>query len=195
MNVFQIDWRWVLARGILGILFGALVLLFPLANLIAIPLLFGIYVLSDGITFLLAGWLARGAERHWWVFSLIGAIGVIAGTIAIAYPIIALWTLVLLISIWALASGTFQIYAAFKERRHLGSSMLLGFVGLLSILFGIVVATWPITGIIALITMTAVYALTIGFALTLWSFQLRRLRRTAERPMPREPLPSGYTYN
>lgn len=189
MNVFQIDWRLVLARGILGILFGTLVLLFPLATLIAVPLLFGIYVLSDGVTFLLAGWLARKAEWRWRAFSLIGAIGVIAGAISIAYPIIALWALISLIGVWALASGIFQIYAAFKERRHLGGSVLLGFVGLLSVLLGIAVATWPITGLIVLVTMTAVYALVTGFVLTFWSFQLRRWQRIGVQQVHQEHLP------
>lgn len=175
MNDLNIDWRWVLARGILGIVFGALVLLFPISALITFALLFAIYVVGDGVMALSSAWHMRDQKgRGLLIFE--GVIGIIAGVLAIFYPGAVLLALVILMSVWALLSGAIELYTAIAYRKILPHPVLLGAAGLASVLFGLIVAFWPITGALTLIAMFGFYSIFFGALFTFWSIRLKQNR-------------------
>ncbi|MGE0527125.1 MAG: HdeD family acid-resistance protein [Bdellovibrionales bacterium] len=176
MNLAFIDWKWILARGLLALGCGVVAILYPRATVVALAFLFGIYVLLDGILAIMAGWTHRADNKYWWALGVAGLIGIAAGAYALAYPPIALLAMIIMGSVWAIAAGVVQIYAAVTLRGHSAGSVLLGIAGLISVLFGMAMAVWPGLGVLALVTMFAVYSLSIGVVLTLWSFKLKGAR-------------------
>ena len=79
---------WVIAlRGALAILFGIIALFLPEATMLALVLLFAAYMLVDGVLAIVAG--VRAARRHdrWGWLILEGAIDLIAGGIAVVWPL------------------------------------------------------------------------------------------------------------
>jgi uncharacterized membrane protein HdeD (DUF308 family) len=55
--------------------------------------------------------------RHWWVLLLRGVVGILAGLIALVWPGIALLALAILVGIFFLWSGGWEVYLAFRFRR------------------------------------------------------------------------------
>lgn len=179
-NGTLIDWRWVLARGIFGVLFGILALLFPAAALAAVALLFAVYVAVDGAMALSSAWSHRQQGRGWGLLAFEGVVGLIAGFLALVFPGAALLALILLMSLWAFMSGVVEIWAATSLRHHPTGSILLGLAGVASIAFGLIVLFWPVAGAAALLAIIAVYSLVFGVLLTAWSLRLRAQSRTGK---------------
>lgn len=175
MGELTIDWRWTLARGILGIIFGLILLFFPIAGLVTIALLFAIYAVGDGAMALSAAWRMRNKKGRGLVF-FEGVIGILAGILAIFYPGAALLALVILMSAWALMTGAAELYFAFSFRDLLAHPVFLGLAGLASVIFGILILIWPMAGALTLLAMLAFYSLFFGFFLTLWGIRLKQRR-------------------
>src|SRR5215204_4808648 len=86
LNTLAANWRALALRGLVALLFGLVVLLWPGLVLAVLALLFGIYAVVDGaITFVPALRSSeRGARR--WLPLAEGAMGIIAGLIALLWP-------------------------------------------------------------------------------------------------------------
>jgi uncharacterized membrane protein HdeD (DUF308 family) len=162
-----------MARGVLGIIFGILVFLFPAAALVPVGIVFAVYVAIDGMMALSAAWSTRH-QRGWGFLTFEGVLGLLAGSIAVIYPGIAVLSLALLMGIWALASGLIEIGGAYTHRERLSHPVLLGIAGLASVAFGLIVMFWPIAGAMTLIFMLGVYSLVFGAVLTTWGYRLRQ---------------------
>ena len=72
--------------------------------------LFGAWALIDGFTSIWTGICARH-RRNWWLEILEGLVSVVAGVIVFAVPDFAAEILVLLIGVWAIVTGVFQIWS------------------------------------------------------------------------------------
>ena len=75
-----------------------------------------------------------------------GAIGVIAGLIALVLPGATALGLLFAIAAWSLAIGVLQIVAAIKLRKEITGEFWLGLSGLLSIVFAFFVIARPGAG-------------------------------------------------
>jgi uncharacterized membrane protein HdeD (DUF308 family) len=172
---------WVLAlRGVAALLFGLLALLWPGITLFALVLVFGAYVLADGVLTLVAAVRGREAPgdgpsgRGWLVAE--GLAGIAIGVLALAWPGITALAALWIIAAWAVVTGVLEIVAAVRLRRELRREWLLALSGVLSVVFGVLLVVWPAAGVLALITLIGVAALAIGITLVLFSFRMRRHR-------------------
>jgi uncharacterized membrane protein HdeD (DUF308 family) len=95
-------WWLFLLRGILGIVFGVLVLLVPGIGLIAVLALFAAWAIVGGATQLITAWRQRG-QPNWWVGILEGLAGIAAGVLAILWPTPTAIALLFLVAAWAIA--------------------------------------------------------------------------------------------
>jgi uncharacterized membrane protein HdeD (DUF308 family) len=94
---------WVLAlRGVLAVLFGLFAFFIPGITLLSLVLLFGAYVLLDGIFDLVA---ATRSPSHHWALVLEGIVGIIAGILTFLWPGITAMVLLYLIAFWAISPG------------------------------------------------------------------------------------------
>ena len=73
------NWWAIVLRGVIAILFGIIAILTPGVTILALTLLFAIYMLADGILAIVAAiWAARHHERWGWLV-LEGIADLIAG--------------------------------------------------------------------------------------------------------------------
>ena len=142
--------------------------------------LFAAWALIDGVTSLIAGWNTRKTTRSWWLEILEGVAGIVAGVIALAFPLFAAEILRLLIAVWAIATGVFEIVMAIRMRDQLKGEFWLGLAGVASILFGIVLILFPAAGAVSLVWLISSFAIVFGAFLVILGWRLRRIDALAK---------------
>ncbi len=181
-------WWTVVLRGVAAVVFGLMALIWPGITVIVLVALFGAYALVDGIIGLgtaVFGGPERG-RRGWLVVE--GIAGGLAGIFTFAWPGITALVLLWLIAAWALVTGVLEIVAAVRLRREIQGEWLLALSGVLSVLFGFLLAVWPAAGALGVVFVIGIYAIVFGVALVGLGLRLRRLRRdTGTVPAARRP--------
>lgn len=172
--VLASKWWAVLLRGLAALLFGILTFVWPGISLTALVFLFGAYALVNGLFTVVAAFEAPQSYRHWWVLLLEGVFGVIAGVLSFVWPNITALVLLYLIAAWAVVTGAFEIAAAVRLRKVLTGEWLLALSGVLSVLFGALLAAWPGAGALAVLWLIGAYAVVLGVLLLTLAFKLRR---------------------
>jgi uncharacterized membrane protein HdeD (DUF308 family) len=167
-------WWWAfILRGLLAIAFGVLAFIAPAWGLAILVALFGVWALIDGVTTLWTGIRSRRTNRNWWLEILEGSASVLVGLIALILPGFAAGILVLLIAVWAIVTGAFQIWNAIRLRNEIRGEFWLGLAGAASVLFGILVFLFPSPGALTLVWLIGSGAIVIGAFLVVMGWRLR----------------------
>jgi len=173
LPVLSRNW-WALAlRGLAAIVFGVLAFVWPSITLWALVLLFGAYMLVDGIFAIVAAVRAAGREARWWLLLVEGVLGVLAGLVAFLLPGITALALLYLVAAWAIFTGILQIVGAVRLRREIEGEWALILGGVLSVIFGVLLAVLPGPGILALVWLIGAYAVVSGMLLIVLAFRVR----------------------
>ena len=171
-------WWWTfILRGLLAIAFGILAFLAPVWGVAILVALFGAWALIDGVTSVWTGIRTRNVDRNWWLEILEGLVSVAVGVIAFAMPDFAAEVLVILIAVWAIVTGVFQIWAAIRLRERIRGEFWLGLAGVASILFGVILLVFPAAGALALVWLIGTGAIAIGVLLTILGWRLRGVHK------------------
>jgi len=167
---------WVpVLRGIVAIVFGIITLRYPGLTVATLVLLFGAWVLVDGI-FRVIGAIGHRADDPEWGFHLIiGIIGIIIGLLTFHAPAITALALIIYIAAWALMIGATEIAFAIKLRREIKGEWFLILMGLVSIVFAVLLLWNPIPGALALVWLIGWYAIVFGILGIIFGFRLRSL--------------------
>jgi uncharacterized membrane protein HdeD (DUF308 family) len=170
--------RWWLftLRGGLALLFGVMALVWPGITVLALVLLWGAYALVDGVT----GLYLSFTQREWptadrVMQGVFGAVGLVAGIVAIVWPGITAGALLILIALWSIVVGVLQIAAAIRMRKVITNEWFYVVTGALAVLLGIILLASPGAGALALIVTIGIFAIMWGVVLLLFSFRLRSL--------------------
>jgi uncharacterized membrane protein HdeD (DUF308 family) len=169
------NWWLVALRGALAVIFGIVAFVWPGVTFEALVLLFGAYALVDGIVVLGFGLVAAGDREQWWPLVLSGIIGIATGVLTFAQPGAMALALVYVIGIWAIVTGLLEIVAAIRLRDVIGNEWMMGFAGLLSILFGALVVWQPGAGALSLVYLFGFYAILAGILQLSLGIRLRGL--------------------
>ena len=173
------NWWVLLLRGLAAIVFGVLTWWMPGISLAVLVLLFGAYVLADGI---LAVWMAiasRSKNEQWWVMLLWGLVGMGVGILTFLAPGVTALALLFYIAIWAIATGVLQIVAAIRLRKEIEGEWVLILAGLASVVFGLLLVVQPGAGALAVLWLIAAYAIVFGVLLVILALKARGLVKEA----------------
>lgn len=168
------NWWAILLRGIAAILFGLIALVLPGLTLGALILVFGIYALAGGTATIVAGLRASARGERWGSLMLEGALGIVAGLVALSTPAAAARAFAWLVAGWAFATGLLQIVAALRLRRVIETEWLMGAAGVLSIVLGVAFAVLPGLALITLTWWLGGFAMIFGGLMVALAFRLRR---------------------
>jgi uncharacterized membrane protein HdeD (DUF308 family) len=170
---------WALAlRGLAAVLFGLAALLWPGPALFVLVIFFGAYALMDGVLAIVAG--IRGSEGRRWLLLGEGALGVLAGLVALFWPGISVLVLLYVIAFWAILTGALKVVTAISLRREIDNEWLMGLSGVFSVLFGVLLAVLPGVGLLSVVWLVGIYAVVFGVALIVLGFRVRG-HRTSSR--------------
>ena len=168
-------WWMVGLRGLLALIFGIVVLIYPRITLQALLILFGIFAIVDGLIALGAAFGMGRAIGKEGLFLLSGLFGVGIGIFAFLAPGLTLLFLVYLIAARALIGGIGEIILAVELRNEISFEWFLILLGVISILFSIVLVVNPAAGILYIVLLLSIYSLLAGVTLLARAWDLRAL--------------------
>jgi uncharacterized membrane protein HdeD (DUF308 family) len=165
-------WWWILVRGIAAILFGIACFVWPVRMAISLVFVFGVYAIIDGATMIVFG----RRLGNWFWYALAGVVSMVAGVVAIAFPVYAAGALVMVIGLWAIFSGIFQIMAGWSIRKDVEGEWVLFVGGVLAILFGILVFLRPGVGAAGIVWLIGMFLTLFGILQVVLAFKLKGLQ-------------------
>jgi uncharacterized membrane protein HdeD (DUF308 family) len=180
-------WGWLLAFGILTLVAGVVAVAWPGPTVIAIAVLFGIQLIVVGIFQFVNAFAASdesGGVRV--LYAVLGLFAFIIGLYAVRHVLVSVVALALLLGIFWIVNGFSEIFNAIAHRDspHRGWS---GFVGVLSILAGIVVLAYPGISLVTLALVLGIWLIIYGVMEIAMAFRVRsslgRIRHTVTNPV------------
>lgn len=173
-------WKMTVLRGVIGIGFGVVAMFSPVATVVALALLWGVWAVIDGVGEI-AHAFTPGAQGRFWLI-LMGLISLAAGGFAILSPNVAAVTLTWVLGIWLVARGIFELGGAFASSATT-PRWLLAIGGVLSIVLGLLFVANPGSGAVALAVWLGVTALVWGIAFVATGLALRRASGSVTSPV------------
>ena len=175
----EVTWGWWLALliGVVSIIAGIIVIAKPSNSLATLAVIFGIFILVDGIVELVAALSAQTQSRG--LLAVIGVISVIAGVLLIRHPLGGVRAVALLIGIWLIAAGLVRFVAAFETPEN---RLWRIAVSLVLAIFGIIIVSSPHIGYATLALITGIGFICYGIGMMALGWAMHVLRRGGTPP-------------
>jgi len=175
LETLKRHWWVPVLRGIAAIIFGIMAFVYPGLTVAVLVLLFGAWVLVDGIFRVIGAIGHRSSDPDWGWQLVIGILGIIIGFLTFHAPAITALALVIYIAAWALMIGATEIVVAIRLRREIKGEWFLILMGVVSIIFAIMLLWNPLPGALALVWLIGSYAIVFGVLGIIFGFRLRSL--------------------
>ena len=159
----------ILTRGVLAIVFGLVVLLWPGLGLGELVTLFACYAVVDGIVAVGWGALTSLRQHEGWPVALEGFFSVVLGVAVLLFP----WQagrFVHEIAAWGVLTGCAEILAATRAPRAAPRRWSLAVAGTWSLFLSLLVVSLPHAVTDALVSAIGAYALGFGVLVSIAAF-------------------------
>lgn len=171
-------WWLLILRGVVSIIFAIIAFTNPKLAFEAIILVLGIFLIADGLTAIYLGFRMRRHDDDWWAILLEGALGFGLGLVALINPELTAEGLILVLAVWLLVTGVFEIATAIKLRKEIDNEWLMGLAGATSVALGGLMLYNPYVGAISIMFWLGLYAavfgiLLLGLGLRMWRLHKR----------------------
>lgn len=175
------NWGWFMLRGVLALILGVVAVYRPFSAVFAFTLVFAAYCFVDGIASVMTGIRGARAGKSWGALVFRGVTGILIGVIFVLLPMVATATYaflsILMLAIWSVVTGLFEIMAAVRLRKEIEGEWLLGLSGAISLLLGVgivaLVLPSPAATMLSAAWLIAIYAFIVGVALIAQAFRLK----------------------
>ncbi|MGV8876009.1 MAG: HdeD family acid-resistance protein [Rhodoglobus sp.] len=145
----------IMAVAVVGLVLGAIGVLFPGATLLTVAIIFGIYLIASGMNRIMAAFITTGLDATMrWVTGLLGLLIVVAGILCLANPFNALGTLALVIGVGWVLEGLIDLIGGVRGTIR---PRWFGWVsGIVSIAAGVAMFVLPAAGLLSLVSIGAI---------------------------------------
>jgi uncharacterized membrane protein HdeD (DUF308 family) len=174
-------WGWALFFGIVTVLAGLLAVVWPGRTIVVVAVLFGAQLVVAGIFRFVAA-LAAGEEDTGSrvLLALLGVLSFIVGLYALRHILITIAALALLLGIFWIVNGAVETFTALSHRGTQGRGWTI-FMGLLSVVAGVVVLVYPGISLATLALVLGFWLLLFGIMEIVLAFRLRAVGQAATR--------------
>ena len=174
-------WKSTLLSGILSLILGVLVLAWPGRTILVAAVLFGVYLLITGIAQVIFAFALHVSAGSRILLFISGAASLILAVLAFRHFGTDQLTAILLLAIWIgigfIFRGVATTISAISDPNLPGRAWSI-FVGVISLLAGIVVLASPFTSIVTLAIVVGVWFVVIGVFEIVSSFGIRKASKT-----------------
>jgi len=175
---FAKNWWVLLIRGILLVFIGIYALTVPGITLASYCWVLGIFLMVDGMMALVLGFSHKVESRTWTIVRAF--LTLLVGIFVVGHPLligaIVGVTLIIILAIHSLVSGSLEIYVAIRDRKEIQGEGWMILSGLFSVLFGVVLLSAPLLSVKVLIQVSGVFAILFGMVAIFTSFRFKTLK-------------------
>jgi uncharacterized membrane protein HdeD (DUF308 family) len=159
------SWWMMAIRGMIAVVFGLALLLWPGMTLDRVVVAFAAYALLDGMWGVVcAARVSRGTLTAWPI-ALGGIVSIALAVMALGWPLVPR-QLIHLIAAWGFLTGVLEFIAASRIPSALAARWLLATGGIASIFLAVLIIVLPYAHRDYVVTALGVYALVFGVLLT-----------------------------
>ncbi|MEU9329564.1 HdeD family acid-resistance protein [Streptomyces canus] len=176
----QAAWQVVLLTGVASLILGVLVLVWPDATLLAVGVLFGVYLLISGVFQLVAAFGTHRTTALRVLAFVSGALSILLGLFCLRGPMRSILLLALWIGIGWLIRGITQTLAAASDRSMPARGWQI-FLGVLTFAAGIVLIDSPFESVAVLTLVGGIWLVVVGAVEIITALSIR----TRAREVPR----------
>ncbi len=177
-------WLAALMGGI-SVVAGVIVLAEPSNSLATLAVIFGIFILVDGIVELASA--LHSDTRNRGLLAVIGVLSVIAGVLLIRHPLGGVRAVALVLGIWLMAAGLVRLIAAFDAGYRV---VWRSVAALVLLIVGIVIVASPHIGYATLAVITGIGFIGYGVGLMVSGWALHFIRKEGLPSVPDANMPT-----
>jgi uncharacterized membrane protein HdeD (DUF308 family) len=177
--LFQHLWKSTLASGVLSVIFGVLVLVWPGISVLAAAVLFGAYLLISGLSQVFSAFTQHASAGGRVLLFISGAASLILAVLAFRHFGDAVLLLAIWIGIGFVFRGVATTVAAIGDPGVPGRVWQI-VSGVIAIIAGIVVMGSPFTSLVTLAVVVGIWLIVIGVSEVVSSFAIRRAGKNVE---------------
>lgn len=174
MEALKNRWFLLMANAAIAILVGVIFLFVPEQTLATIGFAAGIIILLSGL-FLVFGafsYAKKGQNMFFWLVE--GLINLALGIILIVNPIWLVEFILILIGLWALVLGIFQLYTGFANSKEIKNDALLKINGVAALVIGLILLFKPDMVASFVVQLLGVISILIGGIMMYFAFLLKK---------------------
>src|SRR4051794_7052693 len=171
------NWWLFVVLGVICLITGLLAIVWPGLTLLTLGIFAGIYLMIAAVMEIIDAIIGEPGGRA--LSAILGIIALIAGLVFLRRPGESLLAIVVVAGIFLIAEGVIRIVRAFGPvvDRWWGIA-----AGVLDMLAGILILSWPEIGLVTLAVFFAVTMLVRGVLAVVAGFKLRSLRHRPPEP-------------
>jgi uncharacterized membrane protein HdeD (DUF308 family) len=167
------NWGLLLFFGIVLVLLGIALMIFGQPIIIW---LFASLAVIDGVATIIAAIGARKIRQFWWIYLLVGIIGIAFGLTALLWSAIRDLTFVYVVASWAVFIGVFKVAAAIMLQKTNKGRILPIILGIVALGLGIFMIVDPGLGSSILFWLIAAIGIISGAYFIVRAFLVRKKR-------------------
>ena len=181
-SVIRQLWRSALALGVLTLGLGAVVLIWPGDSIVVASAVFGVYLLVAGIAQAIAAFAVDMSTATRILYFISGALSVVLGYFAFRdfNNGAAVWMMAIWIGVGFIFQGVTATALAI-DVPALPSRGWYIFVGILTVIAGMMTIVWPISSIVVLAIVAGAWLVVVGTTEVVWALSARRTVKKGER--------------
>ncbi|MGA2104406.1 HdeD family acid-resistance protein [Methanoregula sp.] len=162
-NAMMVRWGALVLLGVLSLIFGLLVILFPQVSAAVLVELIGILIILISFSALVFAALAPGGWKESVLLALLGILGFFFGIATIIHPIVMGQVIFVIVGISLFLGGLIGLVLAFGEpyMMHRG---LFALQGVLAIIIGLILSFFPVFGVALAVLWVGVVLAIYGIA-------------------------------
>ncbi|MFD6390837.1 HdeD family acid-resistance protein [Nocardia sp. NPDC055029] len=173
-------WQTILVTGLLAVVLGIIVLVWPDKTLLVAGILFGIYMVVSGIFQLIAAFTHLPSTSFRVLSFISGVLSLIIGVFCFRDDLASIVLLGLWIGISWLFRGVAILFAAMSEKGVPGRGWQI-FYGIVSAIAGVILIVWPISSLTTLTLVVGIFLIVIGIMEIITAFGVRKDSRVLEQ--------------
>ncbi|MFZ0006226.1 HdeD family acid-resistance protein [Methanoregula sp.] len=171
-NVTMVKWGALVLLGVVSLIFGLLIILFPLVSAAVLVELIGILIILTAFSALVFSALAPGGWKESVLLAILGILGFFFGIATVIHPIIMGQVIVMIVGISLFLGGLIGIVLAFSEP-HIVHRGLFALQGVLAIIIGLLISVFPLFGVALVVIWVGAILALYGIAGIVLGYSIR----------------------
>ena len=173
MQDLAAHWGLVVVLGIISIVLGVLAIGYPGATVVTVAIFFAAWLFVTGIYEVIVSFTRDGDTAMRVFHAIIGVLSVIVGFALLRSPFQSVEVMIFVLGIFWLVQGIMTFAAAFSVKQGRNWGIVMGILGILA---GIVILTYPISSAVILAQIGGIWLVILGIMQIVAGYQLRKAR-------------------